>query len=196
MGHNGAMSGSAGNIWTGELVRLRGIEPDDWEYFFRWDQDTDAQRLGYYVTPSQSKEAVRRWAEAESARRPEDDNVRMAIETVDRVLVGSLNVHGADTRNGTFEYGIYVGREHWGHGYGGDAIRVLLRFMFRERRYRKANATVYAFNEASLALHRKLGFVEEGRIRQNFYANGEYHDEYWFGITAAEFEERHGGEDG
>ena len=179
------------NIWTGQLVRLRAIEPDDWEHFYRWDQDTDSQRSGYFVTPLQSKEAAQKWAEAESTKRPEDDNVRLAIETVDRVLVGSLNVHGADPRNGNFEYGIYIGRDHWGHGYAADAIRVLLHFMFQERPYQKANATVYAFNDASIALHRKLGFTEEGRIRRNVYASGTYHDEIWFGITAGEFQERH-----
>jgi RimJ/RimL family protein N-acetyltransferase len=178
------------NIWTGDLVRLRAIEPDDWEHFYRWDQDTEAERSGWQITPLQSKEAVRKWTETQASVRPEDDNVRFAIETLDRVLVGSLNVHGADTRNGTFEYGITVGRDHWGQGYAADAIRVLLRFYFRERPYQKANATVYAFNEGSLALHRKLGFIEEGRIRRNYYTGGEYHDEFWFGITREEFEER------
>ena len=57
-----------------------------------------------------------------------------------------------------------------------------------ERPYQKANATVYAFNEASLALHRKLGFVDEARIRRNHFTNGEYHDELWFGMTREEFE--------
>jgi RimJ/RimL family protein N-acetyltransferase len=178
------------NIWTGDLVRLRAIAPDDWEHFYRWNEDSEAERSGYWIPPPQSKEAVRKWTEAQATARQEDDNVRFAIETVDRVLVGTLNVNGADRRNGTFEYGISLGREHWGHGYGADAIRVALRYMFRELRYQKANATVYAFNEGSLALHRKLGFVEEGRIRRNHFTNGEYHDEFWFGITREEFEER------
>ena len=176
------------NAWTGDLVRLRAIESDDWEHFYRWDQDTEAERSGWEITPLQSKGAMRKWAETQSTLRPEDDNVRFAIETVDRVLVGSLNVHGADTRNGNFEYGITIGREHWGRGYAADAIRILLRFYFRERPYQKANATVYAFNEGSLALHRKLGFVEEARIRRNHFSNGQYHDELWFGMTREEFE--------
>lgn len=176
------------NAWTGDLVRLRAIESDDWEHFYRWDQDTEAERSGWEITPLQSKEAMRKWAETQSTLRPEDDNVRFAIETVDRVLVGSLNVHGADTRNGNFEYGITIGREHWGRGYAADAIRILLRFYFRERPYQKANATVYAFNEGSLALHGKLGFVEEARIRRNHFSNGQYHDELWFGMTREEFE--------
>ncbi len=180
------------NIWTGKLVRLRGIEPDDWEHFFRWDQDTDAQRTGFFVTPLQSREAVRKWAETQANARPEDDNARYAIETVDRVLVGTLFVHDADTENWTFEYGISIGRDHWGKGYASEAIWLGLRFMFRERRYQKVNAIVYAFNEASLALHRKLGFTEEARIRRNHYAAGEYHDEFIFGMTAAEFGERFG----
>jgi RimJ/RimL family protein N-acetyltransferase len=177
------------SVWTGDLVRLRSIEPGDWEHFYRWDHDSEAERTGWEITPPQSKEAIRKWAETEATRRPEDDNARFAIETLARVLVGSLNVHGADARNGNFEYGVTIGREHWGHGYAADAIRVVLRFMFRERRYEKANATVYAFNEASLALHRKLGFVEEARIRRNHFTNGEYHDEYWLGMTREEFED-------
>ncbi len=181
------------NIWTGKLVALRGIEPDDWEHFYRWNQDTDAQRSGFFVAPIQSREAVRKWTEEQAIARPEDDNVRYAIETVDRVLVGTLNVSDADTENWTFEYGVYIGRDHWRKGYGREAVELALRFMFRERRYQKANATIYAFNEASLALHRKLGFVEEARIRRNHYAAGEYHDEFIFGMTAAEFGERFGG---
>jgi RimJ/RimL family protein N-acetyltransferase len=177
------------NIWTGKLVRLRAIEPGDWEQFHRWDMDTDSQRSGYRVTPTRSREGQRKWAEAEAVASPDSDRFRFAIETLAGVLVGSMNIHDADTVNGTFEYGVSVGREHWGNGYAGDAIAIALRFMFRERRYQKANATVYAFNDASIALHRKLGFVEEGRIRRNHFADGQYHDELWFGMTAEEFEE-------
>jgi hypothetical protein len=28
------------NIWQGERVRLRAVEPDDWRHFFTWNEDT------------------------------------------------------------------------------------------------------------------------------------------------------------
>ncbi|MGE5595861.1 MAG: GNAT family N-acetyltransferase [Hyphomicrobiales bacterium] len=182
------------SAWQGKLVRLRAIEPGDWEVFQAWDADTDANRHGWRVHFPRSAGATRAWAEQESRkeRSDADDTFRFVVETLDGVPVGSLNVHDADRLNGTFEYGINIAREHWAHGYAADAIIVVLRYFFRERRYQKANATVYAFNERSLALHRKLGFVEEGRLRRMHYTGGEYHDEYWFGMTAEEFEARYG----
>ncbi len=46
---------------------------------------------------------------------------------------------------------------------------------------------VYAFNDASLALYRSLGFVEEGRLRQHEFFAGTYHDVVLLGITADEY---------
>lgn len=53
---------------------------------------------------------------------------------------------------------------------------MLLRFMFAERRYHKCQARLFAHNEASLAPHRRLGFVEEGRLRNHVFFAGRYHD--------------------
>ena len=66
-----------------------------------------------------------------------------------------------------------------------------LRYMFHERRYQKCNLGVYAFNERALGLYRRLGFQEEGRLRRNYFTNGEYHDEILLGMTREEFDERY-----
>ncbi len=176
-------------VWTGRLVRLRAIEPSDAERFNADQRDSEAQRTGYEINFPRSMERQRRWATDESlSDGPAPFEFRFAIETLlEGELVGSMNTHAASARNGNFEYGIAIFRDHRGKGYASDAIRLVLRYYFKELRFNKANATVYAFNEASLALHRKFGFVEEGRIRQNLFTNGQYHDEHWFGMTAAEF---------
>ena len=82
--------------------------------------------------------------------------------------------------------------EHRRKGFAGDAIVVLCRYFFDELRFHKVHATVYAFNEPSLGLHRSLGFQEEGRLRAVYFTNGEYHDEVIFGMTSSEFRERWG----
>jgi RimJ/RimL family protein N-acetyltransferase len=176
------------SIWDGHLVRLRAIEAGDWRRFHENDADSDAARLGYWVPFSRDTQAALQWAEEQSRPKDGSDDFRWAIEALEGgALLGSINTHGCDSRNGTFEYGLGIFREHWGKGYARDAIMILFRYYFDELRYEKANATAYAFNEPSQRLHEKLGFTLEGRIRSNVYAAGERHDELWYGMTAAEF---------
>lgn len=56
-------------------------------------------------------------------------------------------------------------------------MRLLLNLMFGERRFHKCEASVWAFNDASISLH-------------EFFA-GRHHDVVLFGLTAAEFAARH-----
>jgi RimJ/RimL family protein N-acetyltransferase len=181
------------NAWEGELVRLRGVRPDDWKTFMAWDSDSDAQRFGWMVFMPKGEEGAKQWTQEKSSAVARDgENYFLLIETLDGVPVGSLNTHGADRLNRRFEYGIHIGREHWGKGYAADAIKVICRFMFAERGYHKVNAWVYSFNERSKKMHEKLGMVHEGTSRQTHFSAGEFHDEYLMGMTAAEFFARYG----
>ncbi len=44
--------------------------------------------------------------------------------------------------------------------------------------------------EASANLLRKVGFTEEGFLRERFYDNGRFVDDWFFSILAHEFPER------
>ncbi|MEU1372270.1 GNAT family protein [Streptomyces triculaminicus] len=64
-------------------------------------------------------------------------------------------------------------------------------FMFAERRYHKCQARIFAHNEASLALQRRLGFIEEGRLRDHVFFAGRHHDLVMMGMLAEEFARLH-----
>jgi len=180
------------SLWQGKLIRLRAIEPTDWETYFAWNFDDQQTRPLYFIPFPQSREAVRRWAEQESTQSLKDDNVRFTIaRTEDNAVVGDLGVHDADPRVGTFSYGINIKREEQRKGYASEAILLLLRYYFQERRYQKVTATVYSFNEASIRLHEHLGFQLEGRLRRMVYTDGAYHDQVLYGLTVEEFREKH-----
>lgn len=110
----------------------------------------------------------------------------------DPVFAGTVTVGETDNRAGRFRTGIEISRDHRGKGYATEATELILTYMFGEQRLNKCEVEVYAFNEASLALHRKLGFVDEGRLRQHQYFAGGYHDMVLLGITADEFWATHG----
>ncbi|MET8756095.1 GNAT family protein [Streptomyces sp. NPDC004667] len=96
-----------------------------------------------------------------------------------------------DAGTGWFEYGVTIGAEHRRQGYAAEAAFLLLRFMFEENRYHKCQVWIFAYNEAPLALHRRLGFVEEGRLRELVYLSGRYHDVVMIGMLADEFARPH-----
>jgi RimJ/RimL family protein N-acetyltransferase len=186
------MREGSSNLFEGRLVRLRGIEPEDWETFFAWNQDSDAARRLYFIPFPTSKEEVRQWAAKQALQRGEDDKFFFVIETLPGEVVGSISTASCDRRNGTFSYGVGILAAQRRKGYAAEAVELLLNYLFGELRYQKATAHVYSFNEPSIRLHERLGFVREGQLRRMIYTDGRYFDDIVFGLTAEEFAERYG----
>ncbi|APU15072.1 MULTISPECIES: GNAT family N-acetyltransferase [Actinoalloteichus] len=171
--------------WVGRKVRLRQIVPADRRTLTGFDRDSTrspASQIGGY----------RHWAEHRTAPSDSGDDFRFAIETLyGRMLVGSMSAVQTDAASGRFSYGIGIGTAHRRCGYAGDAITVLLNFMFGRRRYQKCEVSIYGGNLASLSLHSGLGFREEGRPRDTELLRGEVKYPVLMGITAHEFAVRH-----
>lgn len=177
------------NIWQGEKVRLRAMEPADWTVFHSNDEDTEAARLCYEIPFPRSKVGSAKWAEGVATTPPQDDRYVLVIVNNDGDVVGNLNTFECNRRYGTFKYGIAIMRSHWRKGYASEAIRLLLRYFFGELRYQKATVHVYDFNQASIQLHKKLGFQVEGRLRRMIFTGGQHHDDIVLGLTSDEFDE-------
>ncbi|KAA0940768.1 GNAT family N-acetyltransferase [Streptomyces apricus] len=178
------------SFWTGKRVRLRGIEPDDWTAFMRFA--VDEERLGDLLQPPRSAEGFRTWAKEQAVAQSDGECFVLAVEAVDTGdTVGSIGSHHADPRAGWFEYGVTIGADHRGKGYAAEAVVMLLRFMFAERRYHRCQARIFAHNEGSLIFHRRLGFVEEGRLRDHVFFAGRYHDLVMTSMLADEFAQLH-----
>src|SRR5207247_4876210 len=122
------MDHTPNNIWQGKSVRLRAVEPADWKTFGAWDQDSQLQRLTYHVTFTRSEEATRSWTANEATSYSAGDVYRWVIENTSGEMVGTLNTHSCDPRNGTFAYGIAIAKEHWRKGYASEAISLVLRY--------------------------------------------------------------------
>lgn len=180
------------NIFQGQKVRLRAFEAGDWEAFYTLDQDTEVSRGSYWIPTPRSVAGCQRWAEEKAAQAPEGDNFFWVVETLDGQVVGSVNVIQSDPRMGTFSYGLGLDSRYHRQGYATEAVKLVLAYYFRELRYQKCTVYIYAWNEASIGLHRKLGFTQEGRLRRMNFSQGAYHDDVVFGMTAEEFEALYG----
>ena len=178
------------SIWAGPRIHLRAFTLADAAVYQAWDHDSDQARALWEIPRPRSPEGDRRWAEQEAERGTTGDDGRLVIADAEGHVIGDITTHDCDARVGTFSYGVSIAATHRGHGYATEAIGLLLRYMFHERRYQKAWVTISAFNDASVALHERLGFVREGQLRRMTFTRGQHHDQYIYGLLREEWEGR------
>ena len=175
------------NYWKGNKILLRSLEEKDSEFFFNWNMtDSEAQREMDNIHFPTSTEHVKNFVKRESLDNGSDNHF-LVIEDLKGNIVGIINGHSANNKNGTFSYGLGIAEGERRKGYASEAIKLLLNYYFNELRYNKMNTGVYEFNENSIILHEKLGMIKEGQRRKSTYTNGKYWDEILFGITRDEF---------
>lgn len=75
-----------------------------------------------------------------------------------------------------------------GEGYATEAAALLVGSAFDTLRLHHLVAWTVAGNEASRAVLDRLGFDEEGRLREHVYWDGAHRDAVYFGLLAREWD--------
>lgn len=105
--------------------------------------------------------------------------------------IGQIDLIGIDWVNRFGTLGIVIGStENLSKGYGTEAIKLIQDFAFNKLNLHKLELEVRAYNNRAIRCYEKCGFVEEGRLRENFYTDGEYTDTLVMGILKSEYENR------
>ncbi|MEZ5870715.1 MAG: UDP-4-amino-4,6-dideoxy-N-acetyl-beta-L-altrosamine N-acetyltransferase [Nitratireductor sp.] len=109
---------------------------------------------------------------------------------VDAILQGSVGLVGIDPVNRHAEWGFYLSPDLHGHGFGEAMLFNMLDLAFAVHPVDKVNSEVIEYNDGSLALHRRLGFRDEGRRRNHKLREGKFFDAILLGITRQEWADR------
>lgn len=175
-------------FWQGSQIRLRAFTVDDADYRFAQSLDSVARQvfnLGMELPTT--VELQKAYLEKVSGCQQVNNMIVFAIENLENELAGVLTMHSIDERHGKFSFGILVNRPYRQRGYAEDAVRIVMKFGFRERRFQKCDSACAGDNIASIRLHQKLGFVEEGRRRRQWFYDGHFHDDILWGMTIEEY---------
>jgi RimJ/RimL family protein N-acetyltransferase len=170
----------------GELVSLRAIEPSDAEALWRWVRDPEVVRWMDEGYP-QSLTGFRKRLENDLPRNGFGDLLFGVESLSDGTLIGAVRLRDAEPETGIAELDIYLGeKDYWGRGYGTDTMRTICRFGFGKMRLHKITLQVVTENHAAHHIYEKVGFVDEGRLRQVFRRDGQWYDMFIMGLLEGE----------
>ena len=171
----------------GEKVLLRAIERDDLKRLHELARNVDLVLLGDGHWQPEPLAAF----EKNFDKSLEGEERDWFVIEADGRVIGRIGLVQSNRRNGSAEFGIEIyDPDYVGKGYGRDAIAVLLDWAFRIENFRRIWLKTSAANERAIRCYRAVGFVEEGRLRQQLYYDGRYVDSVLMGLLRSEWEER------
>ena len=173
----------------GQNIRLRAIEREDLPRFVLWFNDPEVREgLNIFLPMSQVEEE--RWFEGLSDCDPMEKPLALDIRKgEDWVHVGSCGLFSINHRARHAELGIAMGdKRYWDQGFGTDTVQTLLNHAFNTLNLNRVSLRVFESNQRAIKVYRRVGFVEEGRLREDRFAEGRYEDTLIMGILRREWQ--------
>ena len=171
---------------SGERVELRVTEREDVEFLQRARSDPDLRTPLTFVEP-QTREQVEEFYESTISADNGDANF-LVCRSGENDPIGEANLFRTEHDHAEIAY--WLVPEARGEGYATEAVSLLLDYGFETRGLHRAYARAVDFNDGSRALLERLGFAEEGRLREHEFLDGEYRDVVFYGLLRGEWDGR------
>ena len=168
-----------------ERLVLRDLEEKDIDNICKNVNELEVSKYLAVVPYPYKKSDAEWWANnciKESQENPRE-NYNLGVE-YNGEIIGAIGLTKIDYFVKKATFGLWLGKDYWRKGIMTEASNVLFDFAFNELGLNRIDSAAYVNNESSNKLHKKLGFVYEGRKRQDSRskATGEFHDSNIYGL--------------
>jgi len=174
---------------TTARLHLRPLQGSDLEAFAAYRSDPEVARFQSWSAPYSLQQA----------REFLDQRDRFAAGTpgqwsqlgIERIaspgLIGdcAFQIAAEDTRQAVI--GFTLARPFQKQGYGSEAVRALVGFLFSQYQLHRVSAICDAKNTASAKLLERIGMRREGEYLQNVWFKGAWGDEYSYAVLEREW---------
>lgn len=161
--------------------RLRPMNEEDLALVLSWRNHPGVRRYmlsQHEIVP----EEHRLWFE----RSIQDPVRHLLIYEQEGLPLGFANLCITDLLAGLVQWGFYVSPEA-PKGTGTFLGKAVTRHVFRELGLHKLCGHVLKFNVSSARFHLRLGFQQEGVLREHYFDGTDYHDLVCFGLLKDEW---------
>lgn len=159
---------------------LRVMEARDLKPVLSWRNHPEVRRYMFKAGEISWDEHVAWFAAASTNPRK-----HLLVFELDNQPIGFININES-ARGGIAEWGFHAAPDA-PKGAGKRMLGQALNYGFARLGLHKITAQVLDTNPRSLALHRQLGFTEEGYLREQHCAEGCYQSVYCFGLLKREW---------
>lgn len=163
----------------GDRLTLRTVTPDDYEFLLEHG-NAPAVREGAPTPTPVERSDIAAFVE-------DDESSVQFLACVDGEPVGFVFLFDIEPCRDHGEIGCWVAPDEQGNGYASEAADLCLDHAFDDRGLHKVLARVFEHNDPSMRVLEKLGFQQEGHLREQDYIRGEYRDTLLYGLLASEW---------
>lgn len=179
-------------------VRFTPLQMENIHTHFHWNNDPELNRLDSEIPYEEESFGTFKERFEQLCNNPSPAHRDFEIHDAEgETLIGVAYVAQISPHHDHATVGITIGeRDYWGHGYGKESLRLLLRYCFQELDLHRVSAEAFEFNEAWRDLIEGLGFKREGTAREYLYRDGTYWDKQLYSLLESEYREVLGDEAG
>ncbi|GEN45529.1 GNAT family N-acetyltransferase [Alkalibacillus haloalkaliphilus] len=124
--------------------------------------------------------------------RIKDDDTRYDFAiclSADEQIIGDLAILDIEKVHQKAGFRIALHKpEYFGKGFGTQAVKLALQYAFETLKLNRLQLEVYSHNPRAIQTYEKVGFTQEGILRQAIYYDGEYYDEIVMGMLKEEYD--------
>lgn len=160
---------------TGKQVYLHPATAEDVVNFQYWFLQAEPESMTCRPLPFKTA------AEASEAFKKEEKSPNKQsfaiVKKEDNTPVGSISFFNYNSLNRSAELDILIDPDEQKNGFGKEAMRILIKYLFKFRDLNRVYVQTAAFNSPSIKLFESLGFKQDGSLRNHHFYNGEFYDD-------------------
>lgn len=170
-----------------ERTILREMTPDDVTALLKHFGNPEVIKF-IAMQPIKTIEQANEWLKWMGGVFSRKDGLRWGIALKeDGSFIGSAGIHGWNRESNYAEIGYDIAPAYWGEGLATEVARCLIEFGFTSMKLNRLEADVVKGNIASMKVLQKLGFKQEGILRQRLLKGGKYYDLYLFSLLRCDY---------
>ena len=112
----------------------------------------------------------------------DDDTERRFVVEIDEGFAGIIELVEISYIHRNCEIQIAILPKYQGHGYAKEAMEKGIAYAFNVLNLNKIFLYVDVDNEKAIHIYKGLGFETEGRLVEQFFSTGKYHDSFFMGL--------------
>lgn len=156
------------------------------------DYHADAQSVRYIPWQVRTAEEVSSWFERAknySSIRNDDGHLLLGVESVELGrVIGQVNAHLLPDGNNTASVGYIFSPKVLGNGYGTEAVRALVDYLFAQESIHRIVLDIDVRNTPSIRLAERLGFRLEATHLENDFLKDEWCSMHVFALLSREWQ--------